>query len=91
MCVCVHVCMYITPPTPPSVLFPRSAVICCRVQTPIVSMVYAQSEILQKETYLVERVSVTGREPMPHLKCVAFLRPTQDSIDAMIAELRKPK
>ena len=54
-------------------------------------MVYSQSEILQKETYLVERASNTGREPMPHLKCVAFLRPTPDSIDAMVAELRKPK
>ena len=39
-------------------------------------MVYSQSEILQKEVYLIERVDVPNREPMAHLKCVAFLRPT---------------
>jgi vacuolar protein sorting-associated protein 45 len=43
----------------------------------IVSMVYAQSEILQKEVYLFERIDVGGRETMKHLKAVCFLRPTQ--------------
>jgi vacuolar protein sorting-associated protein 45 len=39
-------------------------------------MVYSQTEILQKEVFLVERVDVTNREPMTHLRCMAFLRPT---------------
>lgn len=42
----------------------------------IISMVYSQSEILQKEIYLIERIDVPNREPMTHLKCIAFLRPT---------------
>ena len=46
-------------------------------QTSIVSMVFSQSEVLQKEVYLIERVDVEKREPMNHMKCVAFLRPTQ--------------
>ena len=40
-------------------------------------MVYAQSEILQKEVYLFERIDGGGRETMKHLKAVCFLRPTQ--------------
>lgn len=42
-----------------------------------VSMVYTQSEILQKEVYLFERIDSPGREPMKHLKAVCFLRPTK--------------
>eukprot|EP00054_Salpingoeca_dolichothecata_P021977 m.142403 g.142403 ORF g.142403 m.142403 type:complete len:118 (-) comp24184_c0_seq1:95-448(-) len=45
--------------------------------TSIVSMVYAQSEILQKEVYLIERIDIAAREPMTHLKCICFLRPTE--------------
>jgi vacuolar protein sorting-associated protein 45 len=42
----------------------------------IISLAYSQTEILQKEVYLIERIDVPNREPMTHLKCVAFLRPT---------------
>eukprot|EP00730_Choanoeca_flexa_P005514 TRINITY_DN11964_c0_g1_i2.p1 TRINITY_DN11964_c0_g1~~TRINITY_DN11964_c0_g1_i2.p1 ORF type:complete len:582 (+),score=99.92 TRINITY_DN11964_c0_g1_i2:56-1747(+) len=59
--------------------------------TSIVSMVYSQTEILQKEVFLVERVDVPNREPMTHLRCIAILRPTNATIDALIAELRRPK
>ena len=54
-------------------------------------MVYAQSEILQKEVYLFEKISSAAREPMKHLKCVAFLRPSVDNIALLREELRKPK
>jgi len=59
--------------------------------TGIISLVYAQSEILQKEVYLIERIDVANREPMTHLKCVAFLRPTTETIDGVVEELRHPK
>ena len=38
-------------------------------------MVYAQSEILQKEVYLFERLDSTNRETMKHLRCICFIRP----------------
>eukprot|EP01135_Chromosphaera_perkinsii_P002007 Nk52_evm54s215 gene=Nk52_evmTU54s215 len=57
----------------------------------IVSMVYTQSEILQKEVFLVDRVDSTGREKMGHLKCVVFVRPSADSIHYLCEELRNPK
>lgn len=42
----------------------------------IVSMVYAQSEILQKEVFLFELLSNPGREAMKHLTAICFVRPT---------------
>lgn len=59
--------------------------------TPIVSMVYTQSEILQKEVYLLEKVDVANREVMTHLKAIIFVRPTSASIDAIVQELKRPK
>ncbi|ESN92176.1 hypothetical protein HELRODRAFT_194330 [Helobdella robusta] len=57
----------------------------------ITSMVYAQSEILQKEVFLFERLEVPGRESMKHLKCVVFVRPTKENIELLIHELKAPK
>uniref|UniRef100_A0A8C5WQL2 Uncharacterized protein n=1 Tax=Laticauda laticaudata TaxID=8630 RepID=A0A8C5WQL2_LATLA len=45
--------------------------------TSIVSMVYTQSEILQKEVYLFERIDSANRESMKHLKAICFLRPSK--------------
>eukprot|EP00126_Sphaerothecum_destruens_P002513 Sdes_comp15942_c0_seq1m5085 len=58
--------------------------------TGIVSMVYTQSEILQKEVFLVDRVDAHGREKMPHLKCIVFIRPTVESIHFLCEELKNP-
>ena len=49
----------------------------CDQQTGIVSMVYAQSEVLQKEVYLFERIDTPARETMKHLKAICFVRPTR--------------
>uniref|UniRef100_A0A803TN58 Uncharacterized protein n=1 Tax=Anolis carolinensis TaxID=28377 RepID=A0A803TN58_ANOCA len=54
--------------------------------TSIVSMVYTQSEILQKEVYLFERIDSPNRESMKHLKAICFLRPTK--IPIKLHELR---
>ncbi|XP_025838906.1 vacuolar protein sorting-associated protein 45 isoform X6 [Vulpes vulpes] len=59
--------------------------------TGIVSMVYTQSEILQKEVYLFERIDSQNREIMKHLKAICFLRPTKENVDYLIQELRRPK
>lgn len=60
-------------------------------QISIVSMVFAQSEILQKEVYLFERIDSRGRQAMKHLKCITFLRPTKENIEILSDELRAPK
>ncbi|KAF4531830.1 hypothetical protein B566_EDAN000856 [Ephemera danica] len=60
--------------------------------TSVVSMAFSQSEILQKEVYLFERIDVTSQqEHMKHLKCIVFIRPTKDNIILLSNELRFPK
>ncbi len=54
-------------------------------------MVYAQSEILQKEVYLFERIDSSSRETMKHLKCICFVRPTKENVEHLTQELRSPK
>lgn len=65
--------------------------------TSIVSMVYGQSEILQREVYLLERIDTS--QPLPadrdsglrYLKCLVFLRPTSQNIALLARELSNPK
>ncbi|XP_077988672.1 vacuolar protein sorting-associated protein 45-like [Glandiceps talaboti] len=59
--------------------------------TSYVSMVYSQSEILQKEVYLFERIDSPNRESMKHLKCICFVRPTRENIELLCHELKAPK
>ena len=47
--------------------------------------------MLQKQVYLIERIESAAREPMLHLKAICFLRPTDESMHALHAELRHPK
>ncbi|KAF9972091.1 vacuolar protein sorting-associated protein 45 [Actinomortierella ambigua] len=58
--------------------------------TPMISLVATQSHLLQKECYLVDRIENSSRDKMRHLKCVCFLRPTADSMEKLIKELRDP-
>eukprot|EP00698_Gefionella_okellyi_P006279 TRINITY_DN15664_c0_g1_i1.p1 TRINITY_DN15664_c0_g1~~TRINITY_DN15664_c0_g1_i1.p1 ORF type:complete len:564 (-),score=134.59 TRINITY_DN15664_c0_g1_i1:379-2070(-) len=57
----------------------------------IVSMAFTQSQLLAKDVYLTEKVTTANRERMPHLKALIFIRPTSESIAALIKELQEPK
>lgn len=62
--------------------------------TSIISMVYSQSEIQQKEVFLLERLDApnyANSTGLRYLKCLVFLRPTQHNIELLCAELRNPK
>ena len=54
-------------------------------------MAYAQSEILQREVFLFERIDFPGQKSLKHLSAICFLRPTQENIQALIRELHEPK
>jgi vacuolar protein sorting-associated protein 45 len=60
------------------------------VTTKIVSMVYSQTQILEKEVYLVEQLG-KRHEPMNHMKAAVFIQPTEANLTMLIAELREPK
>lgn len=59
-------------------------------QTPIVSLSSTQSTLLSHQVYLTDRIDNKKRDRMPHMKCVCFLQPSEDSLEALEAELREP-
>ncbi|KAI1375750.1 Sec1-like protein [Hypoxylon crocopeplum] len=58
---------------------------------PIVSTAITQSSLLNHEVYLTDRLDNPNREKMRHLRCLCFVRPSPDSIQFLIDELRDPK
>lgn len=63
------------------------------LQVSIVSVVYSQSELLQKEVFLVEFVDSISmsKEPMSHLKAIYFLRPIAENIQLVRRQLATPR
>lgn len=57
----------------------------------IISMVFSQSEILEHEVFLVERIDAEQHEKMRHLNAVCFLRPTNQNFIYLSRELKSPK
>ncbi|KAL0952210.1 hypothetical protein HGRIS_006500 [Hohenbuehelia grisea] len=55
--------------------------------TPIVSLASTQSTPLSFQVYLTDRIDNKKRDRMPHMKCVCFLQASEDSLEAMEAEL----
>lgn len=62
-------------------------------QVSIVSVAYSQSELLQKEVFLVELVDSVSKsmESMSHLKAICFLRPTSQNIQHLRRQLANPR
>jgi vacuolar protein sorting-associated protein 45 len=56
----------------------------------VLANVYSQTQILDKEFYLIEQLGAQ-HEPMPHLKAAVFVRPTAMNIDILTRELADPK
>ena len=59
--------------------------------TGIISMIYTQSQILEHEVFLVERIESEQKEKMRHLNCVCLLRPTDKNFMLLSKELKDPK
>ena len=57
----------------------------------IVSTAITQSTLLKHEVFLIDRLDNSARERMRHLRCLCFVRPSPDSIQFLIDELREPK
>lgn len=61
------------------------------MKTPIVSLAATTSHLLAHEVYLTDRIDNPKRESMKHLKCLILVRPTPESLDAVQAELARPR
>lgn len=61
--------------------------------TSIISVVLGQSEIQQREVYLIERIDYQNADScrLRYLKCLVFLRPTSENIELLSKELRNPR
>ncbi|KAM3526533.1 hypothetical protein MY4038_006800 [Beauveria bassiana] len=62
-----------------------------RDTVPIVSTAITQSSLLNHEVYLIDRLDNTAREKMRHLRCLCLVRPSPETIQLLIDELRDPK
>lgn len=49
-----------------------------------------QTQLLEKEIYLIDQIQNRKRERMNHLKCIIFTRPTPSSFQHIQMELREP-
>ncbi|DAZ93883.1 TPA: hypothetical protein N0F65_004730 [Lagenidium giganteum] len=58
--------------------------------TTVISMVMSQSQILQREVFLVEQLDAS-HERMAHLKAAVFVRPTAANVELLKKELKNPK
>jgi vacuolar protein sorting-associated protein 45 len=56
-----------------------------------VSVVYTQSQIIQKEVYLTVLLSDGKRDEIQQIKAICFLRPTAANINLLKKELANPK
>ncbi|KAJ3385380.1 vacuolar protein sorting-associated protein 45 [Entophlyctis sp. JEL0112] len=58
--------------------------------TSVVSSSFTQSQLLSRQVFLVDRLENKTREKMKHLKCIVFVRPSHESIQCLVEELRDP-
>ena len=66
------------------------ALVLDAVTTQIFSMVYTQTQLLEKEIYLVKQLG-NSHEIMGHLKAIVFVRPTEANLALIKREIKAPK
>ncbi|CDF89038.1 ZYBA0S03-07734g1_1 [Zygosaccharomyces bailii CLIB 213] len=59
--------------------------------TSTISMCATQSELLNHEIYLVDTIENSNRDMMRHLRCIVYVKPTEETIQALLRELENPK
>ncbi|KAK0403985.1 hypothetical protein QR680_017224 [Steinernema hermaphroditum] len=60
--------------------------------TSLISCVFAQSDMMQNEVYLFERLDAPGpRDAIKYLKCIVFVRPTPENLLLIAEELKRPR
>ncbi|CCE78145.1 Piso0_000761 [Millerozyma farinosa CBS 7064] len=56
--------------------------------TPIISMCYTQSQLLQQDVILVEMIDQHRTSNVKHLDCVVYIKPTKESVSSLVRELK---
>lgn len=55
------------------------------------SVVLSQTQLLQKEVFLVEMLDSGAETIMTHLKAICFLRPTPENVQLLKRQLTNPR
>ena len=53
-------------------------------------MVFTQTEVLDKDVLMLDRLDNEKRERMGHLRAIVFVRPTEANISLLCKELKSP-
>lgn len=56
-----------------------------------ISMCSTQSELLHNEIFLIDTIENQERDIERHLRCLVYIKPTDESIGYLVKELRNPK
>lgn len=59
--------------------------------TTTISMCATQSDLLNHEIYLVDTIENQNRDDMRHLRCLVYVNPTEETLQALLRELKDPK
>lgn len=59
--------------------------------TTTISMCATQSDLLNHEIYLVDTIENSNRDVMRHLRCLVYVKPTDETIQFLLKELQNPK
>lgn len=59
--------------------------------TPVVSMCYTTTQLLSNDVVLVEVIEKQNSlNPMKHLQCICYLKPTNELVQSLVNELKNP-
>ncbi|CCE65034.1 hypothetical protein TPHA_0J02140 [Tetrapisispora phaffii CBS 4417] len=58
---------------------------------PTISVCTTQSELLSKDIYLIESIENRNRNTMRYVKCIVYVKPTEETMQLLIDELMNPK
>ncbi|CCK72900.1 Vps45p KNAG_0M00470 [Huiozyma naganishii CBS 8797] len=59
--------------------------------TPTLSVCATQTELLEHEIYLIDTVENAERDVMRQLKCLVYVKPTDETLACLVRELQSPK
>ncbi|EJS43743.1 vps45p [Saccharomyces arboricola H-6] len=59
--------------------------------TPTISLCATQSDLLKQEIYLVDKIENEQREVSRHLRCLVYAKPTEETLQCLLRELRNPR
>lgn len=81
----------VTPKKLNSLLSNINVLLLDQYTTKIISAVSSQSELLNHNIFLIDKISNVERDKLPNMNCIVFLSSDDESINYLTSELKNPK